>query len=150
MQHIVRRGRPLARQHDLFAPFFADDWFFRPFRLAFPDAEAEGWRPPVDVEETDTEIVVRASAPGYAPEDITVTTDDGDLVIEGARDAARDDEDARYVVRERRSGRFYRRIPLPAAVAAADASARYAQGVLTVRIPKAAEARTTAIEVESA
>ena len=151
MTFAIRSWRPQAHRQAIAPRFFDDEWFARPFRLAFHDAP--GWLPPVDIEETDDAVVVRASAPGFRPDEIQITTVDGDLVIQGAHD---DDsptdpaEGSRYHVRERRAGRFYRRVPLPVRTTTAGAGARYEHGVLTVRVPKAEEAKAATIAIESA
>lgn len=150
MTFAIRSWRPQARRREIAPRFFDDEWFARPFRLAFHDSP--GWLPPVDIEETDDAVVVRASAPGYQPKDLSVTTVDGDLIIQGAHDDGSEAESAegsRYHVRERRAGRFYRRVPLPVRITAAGAGARYENGVLTVRVPKAEEARAASIAIES-
>ena len=151
MTFAIRSWRPQARRQAIAPRFFDDEWFARPFRLAFHDSP--GWLPPVDIEETDDAVLVRASVPGFRPDDIQVTTVDGDLIVQGAHDDGSETEPAegsRYVVRERRAGRFYRRVPLPVRTTAAGASARYENGVLTVRVPKAEEARAATIAIESA
>ena len=151
MTFAIRRWRPQARRQAIAPRFFDDEWFARPLRLAFHDSP--GWLPPVDVEETDDAVVVRASVPGFRSDEIQITTADGDLIIQGAHeDEAKTEaaEDSRYHVRERRAGRFHRRVPLPVRTTAAGAGARYENGVLTVRVPKAEEARAATIAIESA
>ncbi len=151
MTFAIRSWRPQARRQALAPRFFDDEWFARPFRLAFQDSP--GWLPPVDIEETDDAVVVRASVPGFQPDEIQITTADGDLIIQGAHeDESKGEpaEDSRFHVRERRAGRFYRRVPLPVRTTAAGAGARYENGVLTVHIPKADEARAANIAIESA
>ena len=151
MTFAIRSWRPQARRREIAPRFFDDEWFARPFRLAFHDSP--GWLPPVDVEETDDAVVVRASVPGFRPDEIQVTTVDGDLIIQGTHDDGSETEPAegsRYLVRERRAGRFYRRVPLPVRITAAGAGASYENGVLTVRVPKAEEARAATIAIESA
>jgi len=151
MTFAIRSWRPQARRRAIAPRFFDDEWFARPFRQAFHDSP--GWLPPVDIEETDDAVVVRASVPGFQPDEIQVTTADGDLIIQGAQDdgaKSESSEESRYHVRERRAGRFYRRVPLPVRTTAAGAGARYENGVLTVRVPKAEEARAASIAIESA
>ncbi len=151
MTFAIRSWRPQARRRAIAPRFFDDEWFARPFRQAFHDIP--GWLPPVDIEETDDAVVVRASVPGFRPQDLEITTADGDLIIQGAHDdgsQAETDEGSRYLVRERRAGRFYRRVPLPVRTTAAGAGARYENGVLTVRVPKAEEARAATIAIEPA
>ena len=151
MTFAIRNWRPQARRREIAPRFFDDDWFARPLRLAFQDSP--GWLPPVDIEETDDAVVVRASVPGFSPDQIQITTADGDLIIQGAHEdesKTEPTEDSRYHVRERRGGRFYRRVPLPVRTTTAGAGARYENGVLTVRVPKAEEARAATIAIESA
>lgn len=151
MTFAIRSWRPQARRRAIGPRFFDDEWFARPFRQAFHDSP--GWLPPVDIEETDDAVVVRASVPGFRPEDLEITTADGDLILQGAHDdgsQAESDEGSRYLVRERRAGRFYRRVPLPVRTTAAGAGARYENGVLSVRVPKAEEARAATIAIEPA
>ena len=151
MTFAIRSWRPQPRRQAIAPRFVDDEWFARPFRLAFHDHP--GWLPPVDIEETDDAVVVQASVPGYRPEDISITTADGDLIIQGAHDDGSQAEPAdgsRYHVRERRAGRFYRRVPLPVRTTTAGAGARYENGVLTVRVPKAEEARAATIAIKSA
>ena len=91
--------------------------------------------------------------PASVPTRSRITSADGDLIIQGAHaDESKGEsaEDRRYHVRERRAGRFYRRLPLPVRTTAAGAGARYENGVLTVRVPKADEARAATIAIESA
>ena len=151
MTLAIRSWRPQARRQAIAPRFFDDEWFARPFRLAFQDSP--GWLPPVDIEETDDAVVVRASVPGFRPDEIQITSADGDLIIQGAHEdepKGEPAEDSRYHVRERRAGRFYRRVPLPVRTTSAGAGARYENGVLTVRVPKAEEARTATIAIDSA
>ena len=84
MTFAIRRWRPQARRQAIAPRFFDDEWFARPLRLAFHDSP--GWLPPVDVEETDDAVVVRASVPGFRPDEIQITTADGDLIIQGAHE----------------------------------------------------------------
>lgn len=102
---------------------------------------------PVDVAETDGEVVVTADLPGYASDDIDVTVDDRTLTIEAERDEDETAARGRYIRRERRHRRVHRSVALPADVAEGEATADYEHGVLTVRLPtESGEGHT--IEVE--
>ena len=90
----------------------------------------------VDVADYDDEFVVMADLPGYEREDIDVRAVDGRLTISAERDTVGEETDRRYLRRERRHESVSRTIDLPAAVVAAEASAAYANGVLTVTLPK--------------
>lgn len=110
--------------------------------------------PAVNVRETDDAVMVEAELPGLAPSDVSVSVADDTLSLAGERSTAtvRDggdvrDEEVVWHMRERGGGRFERRIPLGAAVAADRVEARLVDGVLTVRCPKAPEARPHRVPV---
>lgn len=119
--------------------------------------------PAVNVAESDDAVTVEAELPGLAAADVEIAVADDELVLSGARPEAAEAEGAaagngdgerRSAVtwhrRERGSGRFERRIPLPVAVDAGRVEARLVDGVLTVTCPKAPEAKPRKVEVKSA
>nr|PZN33304.1 MAG: heat-shock protein Hsp20 [Actinomycetota bacterium] len=84
---------------------------------------------------TEGELVITAELPGIDPEkDVEVTVDEDYLTIKGEKTAEKEvAEDDRYV-RERRYGKFVRRIPVPEGITPENVTAEYAKGVLTVRV----------------
>lgn len=115
----------------------------------FGPAPAEGWAPPVDMYETDSEVVVRAQVPGVRPEDIEVqVTDNNTLIIRGERKETAEVKTERYIRREGWIGRFFREITLPTPVDVNRAQATYEYGVLTLRLPKAAAVPGRRIQVQ--
>jgi HSP20 family protein len=108
------------------------------------------WAPRVDVRELDHAFVVEADLPGMAREDITVSLENNTLAIAGERKATWTGEDGRPTHRELSYGAFQRVLTLPTAVNADHVEATYTNGVLTVTIPKAAEARTKRIAIQAA
>ena len=103
----------------------------------------------VEVQETDDDVIVTASLPGYKPEEISVTFEDGALVIEATDDHEASDGDNGGGRRERGRGRLYRRVSLPVRTTTENAQARTENGILTIQVPKAPEAKTTRIKVEA-
>ena len=103
---------------------------------------------PVDVLRGEDEMVIRASVPGIAPEDIEVTVDQGVLTIAGSTETGRDGESAEYLLRERTTGRFSRSVRLPAYVDADRAETSYDRGVVTVSLPKSDAARKKRLEIK--
>ena len=107
------------------------------------------WAPAVDVEETADELVLRAEVPGLSRDDIEVELEDGVLTIQGEKKYEKKEENAQGLLYERRWGTFNRRFTLPRAVAADGITADLHNGILTVRVPKAEEAKGRKIEVRT-
>ena len=81
-------------------------------------------------------------------EEIEVSLHDGALSLSGERKSEQKFEDADTYRAERFVGRFHRTITLPAQVKAEAVSANYKDGVLTITLPKAEEAKKKQIEVK--
>lgn len=108
------------------------------------------WTPAVDIIEHKDRFIVRADVPGVDPADIDVSMDGGVLGVSGER-LAEDRSEADGVQRyERVSGRFYRRFTLPETADAESITAKSANGILEISIPKQPEIRARRIAVESA
>jgi len=104
---------------------------------------------PLEVYQTEDEVVVKAPVPGVRPEDIDVNVLGDTLTIKGEIKEEKA-EKASHHLREWRNGVFARTITLPAPVNADQAQATFERGVLTLRLPKAQSARPRQIKVESA
>ena len=102
----------------------------------------------VDVHEDKDSFVVKAELPGMKKEDIEVSLHEGNLSISGERKSEEKLEEAEVYRAERFFGRFQRIVTLPAAVNASGIKAQYKDGVLTVTLPKAEEAKPKQIEVQ--
>jgi HSP20 family protein len=102
---------------------------------------------PLDVYETKDAIVVRASLPGVKPEDVDITMEGNKLSIRGESKAP--GEEGSYLLQEQRYGPFARSIELGAAVQPEKAEATFHNGVLTLVIPKAEEAKPRVIKVKT-
>lgn len=111
-------------------------------------AGTEGGIVPLDVIQTDGEVVVKAATPGVKAEDIEISIAGDMLNIRGEVVEERDEEGHRYHMRERRYGSFSRTISLPAKVDADKARAEFENGVLTLTLPKIEEIKPKAIEVK--
>ena len=126
-------------------------WFQRhvPRRWWPVEGEEYEFGPAVDVYETDDEVVVKVALPGANREDITVTAQEDTVTIRGQSKQEEEVDEDGYYRRELRYGSFSRTIPLPATVNSDEITAKFADGVLTVRAPKApAEEAGKQIEVE--
>jgi len=101
----------------------------------------------VDVVETDKELRVKAELPGVDEAAIDVRVNDGMLVITGEKKTDRELDEKGYVLRERSFGRVERTLALPDGIDADAAQASFKSGVLTVTLPKTAEAQTSAKQI---
>jgi HSP20 family protein len=99
--------------------------------------------------ETEDEIVVTAALPGVSPEDVEITITGDVLQIKGETKAEIAEEKANYLRQERRYGAFSRTIALAAPLQADKADAKFKNGVLTLSIPKADEAKPKSIKVKT-
>jgi HSP20 family protein len=106
------------------------------------------YRPNVDILEMADELVVLADVPGATGDDIDVDFEDGTLAIH-AKVEPRQDEDTEYLVHEYGVGDYYRTFQVSEAVDAAKITAEYADGVLTLHLPKAESTRPRKIEVKA-
>lgn len=112
------------------------------------DSAGGRWDIAMDVVQDGDDLIVRASLPGVEPDDIQVTLEDGLLTIEGETRSESEEQKGDYLLRERRFGRFHRALRLPSSVDAENAEPSYANGVLTITVPKqeAKKARRLAIK----
>ena len=117
-----------------------------PFQ-GFDDAWARGCRAPLDIYQTEDKLVVKAFVPGIDPEDVHIAIQDGALTIKGEAKREEKTEERNYFVRERRYGSFSRAVSLPSGLDVDNADASFENGVLTLTIPKAEEARPKEIKV---
>jgi HSP20 family protein len=116
-----------------------------------PFAELEtmndAWSPPVDVFETDNEIVVKAELPGMDAKDIDIRIEDDKLLLKGERRFAKETRNENYHRVERSYGNFSRAFSLPAFVDEAQVRAEYKDGLLKVTLPKKEPAKSKEIKI---
>lgn len=145
MANIIKRrpfGELLGLRNDL------DRFFDNSLRLFDMNME-EGWglKPAVDMEETKEDLVISVEIPGIKKEDVKITMADNRVVIAGEVFEEKDVEEKNYYHRERLRGRFSRSFHLPVPVDSSKSSATYKDGVLTLRLPKAEEAKPKEITI---
>ena len=104
--------------------------------------------PAMDLLERDTEYEIQAELPGLDPSDIEVRLSDGMLTIKGEKTTEYAEEDVDFHRRERSYGAFQRMLQLPRGVNADAISAKFESGVLSVHLPKTAEAREKERKIE--
>jgi len=117
---------------------------------AFGHAGPSRLYPPVNVFDAGEAWVVKAELPGVTPDTIHVEVEDDTLTLRGERAFAEPNRDAAYHRRERGAGQFRRVVRIPGRLASDEVKAEYRDGVLTVRLPKAKEARPRRVQIEAA
>lgn len=117
--------------------------------LARTDESFTGWAPTLDLMENNENLVAQIELPGVAKEDIEVSVHDGVLSVAGERRHEAKDESEGFCRQERYYGRFHRTVMLPKPVKFDAATASYANGILTVTLPKTEEARPRQITVNA-
>jgi len=104
---------------------------------------------PVDLYETDDNVIVKAAAPGIKPEELEITITGDRLNIRGEISEEHEDKNAKYYLRERRFGSFNRSISLPSTVDGDKAKAEFENGILILTVPKKEEAKPKAITIKA-
>ena len=107
------------------------------------------WVPAVDIVEEKERFVLRADLPGVNTDDIDISMDKGLLSISGERHQEKSEQAEGLQRVERVTGRFYRRFTLPETVDADAISAKSANGILEVSIPKQPKAPARRISVQT-
>jgi len=103
--------------------------------------QAHGSGLPVDIADKDGEYEITAELPGIDEKDIDVSTRNGSLVIKAEKKEEKEEQKKGYVVSERRYGSFERQFGLPKGVDSDRISASFKKGVLTITLPKTADAQ---------
>lgn len=113
--------------------------------------EGAAWVPAADVMESADSIVVTCELPGMSADDVEIHLENNVLTIQGEKKEVRaeEDKDRRYHLWERTYGAFHRSFTLPRTVDADKISAEFANGVLTVTLPKTAEAKGRRIQIST-
>lgn len=122
-----------------------EESFLRPSWFGFGDS-AEAVLP-LDIYETDDQVVVKAAAPGVSPKDIEVTITGNVLTIKGEMKAEEKVEKGNYLRQERRYGSFCRQVALPEGVKTDNVQATFKDGILSLELPKVEAAKPKTVKV---
>jgi HSP20 family protein len=110
-------------------------------------ADLATWAPPVDIYETENELVVKADLPDLQEKDIDVRVENNTLTIRGERKFDKDINEDNYLRVERSYGSFTRSFSLPNTVSSESIRADYRNGVLTLRMAKREESKPKQIKI---
>lgn len=107
--------------------------------------------PAIDVIENADGFIIKAALPGWKPENVDITIENGVLTLSGEvkEETERNDEASKYHVREICQNSFTRRVSLPAEVEADKAKAEFENGVLTLNLPKAEVVKPKQIKISA-
>jgi HSP20 family protein len=120
----------------------------------FVSSGEDGWfvgklSPQLDLSETDNAVEVRMDVPGVHAKELDIRISGNILTVSGERKEEKEEKGRTFYRSERKSGSFSRSVTLPCAVDESKVEAKCRDGVLTIALPKAAEARTKKIEVKA-
>ncbi len=137
----------IRRQNHVSPVAVFESIFNDPVFASFPATRAEAGALPLDISETETHIIVRASVPGFGKEQIEAEVHDGVLTITATHEEAAEESSERYHRRERQTRTLARRVALHTPVIEDQAQAELANGVLTLRLPKPAKEQPRKIRI---
>jgi HSP20 family protein len=132
--------RDIARLQDEMSRLFED--------RRFGAGESVGWTPACDIYEDEEGVALRFELAGVDPKDVDVRFENGVLTVKGDRKLEREEKRENYHRIERSYGTFTRSFSLPGTVDADKVKAETKNGVLTITLPKKAEAKPRAIQVK--
>ncbi len=117
-------------------------------RLAIRGGESVGWTPACDIYEDDEGIALRFELAGVEAKDVDVRFENGVLTLRGERKLEGEEKRENYHRLELSYGTFTRSFSLPGTIDAERIRAESKSGVLTVHLPKKAEAKPKSIQVK--
>jgi HSP20 family protein len=106
------------------------------------------WTPAVDIAEHDNEYLVRVELPGVNKDDVKITIESNILTVRGEKKQEKETKKENFHRVERSYGSFQRSFTLPTTVTNEKIDASYKDGVLSITLPKAEEAKPKQIEVK--
>lgn len=144
---LVRRASPLGELVSLRQAMdrLFEDSFVRPRGWAF--GSVEGYSFPIDVTSGPDALLIEASLPGFRPEDVDITVENGALSIHAETSSEQTEREGETLMQEIRRGTVSRTITLPTGIEPDKATATFENGVLKLRIPKAEEVKPRQIRI---
>lgn len=121
--------------------------FFPNLGLSATPDQTASWAPRIDVVETEDAFLFEFDIPGVEKDDIHVNLHDGVLTVSGEKQSRELSENDDVVRVERFTGHFYRSFSIPTALDDKKIEANYANGVLSLRLPKAEESKPRKIKI---
>lgn len=119
--------------------------------LPYPGVSEEvsgEWSPRLDIAETEEAVMVKAELPGMDREDLEILLEKDRLIIKGEKKHEKEEKGAGYYLSERAFGSFCRSVQLPMTVERERVEATFRNGVVTITLPKAEEAKAQITHVK--
>ena len=126
--------------------FFFSNFFGTPYPSIY--RKELSWKPATDVYETESDYVVVMELAQIKTEEISITFQEGVLLIRGVRKAVPPPEPRRYHKMEINYGPFERRIAIPSEIDLEGLSAKYSNGFLEIRLPKRKVSGLDSVNIE--
>jgi len=123
-----------------------EDSFVRPTSWIFDEGRGTV---ALDMYQTANDVVVKASLPGFKPEEVDISITGDTLTLKGEHKEEKETKEEDYFYRERRYGSFSRTVTIPAGIKSDKAEATFENGVLTLTLPKAEEAKPKQIKIKA-
>ena len=111
------------------------------------DTENASWIPTVDISESENTYEIHAELPGVTENDVNISVTDNLLTIKGEKNVQENTHNKNYHRVERRYGSFKRSFTLPRLVNTSEIKAGFKDGILSLTIPKAEEAKPKEIQI---
>lgn len=119
-----------------------------PFQHAYEEEEEDG-ELPIDVYQTDTEIIIQAFVAGVRPDELQISITRDTLTLKGKRVLPQNIDEDEYFIRELYWGAFSRTVDLPAEVEPEEAEAVEKHGLIIIKLPKIDKQKRASIRVKS-
>ena len=121
---------------------------FEQFNKPLGWVDSSRYAPAMDIHETDDDYIVEADVPGLKKDEVHIEVADNVLTIKGERKEQKEQKEKNYHRVERTFGSFARSVALPNGFDSSKVTAKFADGVLTVTLPKQEERKPRRVEVK--
>jgi len=139
----------LIRWSPFFEPFDSMEKMMDEMNVLVPRMSQQGnIVPPVDIYETDKNVVVETPMPGIDPSKIEISIENSVLSIKANSERKTEVDEKNYYRKEVRQGSMFRQVALPARVEEKAAEASFENGILKIALPKKEEQKMIKVEVK--
>jgi HSP20 family protein len=151
LDRVLSNDHEFGEEDDLAVdqPEYAEDDQWEEDELETRTAEPQDGELPVDMYQTDDEIIIRAIVAGVDPSDLEISITRDMVTVRGTREEYQESQDDGYFHRELFWGSFSRTLLLPEEVAIDESDAKEKHGMLEIRLPKLDKHRSTKLSVKS-